>query len=818
MSSISASVSAPISPCLAEFRVIKTLGHSGRVYLAIDIASDTPVVIKVVPRGTDHRVLQQVDLQRSLHQCGFSAPLLASWQDERNYYIVTPYYAGNDLAINLGAAGRFPEDRVRFIAAETVAALEELKANGVIHRDIKPGNVVFTPDGHIRLLDFGFAKKLVETTDITFDADPTASVGSFQLPCINATTTERVGTPEYMSPAAHIGHPYAYEVDYHALGVVIYQMLCGRLPFGNGAKTQEEVFESVLCEQLSFQPTDELSAEARDLLSLLLRRNSRKAVELIEIMEHPFFNGVRWDLVRAQMVNTLWKPFVSKVSRQASGCVLEEGLPCRSAFAYLSPELLAQRTAPPESTFNKITNYFAGKRRSIAAPPVPPSSAIDVPSSQPTLRSPPPSPPPLCPLPPVPTVTADRPIVKLGEPLPQALLDGLDERLKNYRPPRPTLPILLVTAPSEERFGSKREAPTTPPLLVDLIPGMSLVYHSPKDVPTPTCTRRPLPAKPVVKLQDSPKGRKRALKENVAPMAVPKPVRKQKETRAPLAAISVPQNASKPSKAHKRAAKQPTTFFVVKPSHISISPQVALPATPRLEPVPEAQQAGAKPQPRFVPGFKVGRDPEEFISTPPRPVFRITRPRSPLPASPVSPSPACFARAARAPGTSRGPRANALDTAAKFEKYVGLAEALATPMEPPHFEKSTDMAQSVPQFSSSPQACGVLTARSHAFSEEAKVGSYELNFPRINLKPAALKFNSGVLVERAKMKATEDPTVYSIQRTASPPVKMGPHYSGDHPDMSPQGLTHDLRRLWIRISMTASRALAWIDVAIKKLF
>jgi serine/threonine protein kinase len=112
----------------------------------------------------------------------------------------------------------------------------------IVHRDVKPGNILFRPDGHVVLADFGYSKLFDAPTGrssspldtnnppafVSFDVDDSSDSGSF-LTEESYSTTEVCGTAFYMSPEQHIGAEYSFEVDYWGMGVMLYRMLTGRV-------------------------------------------------------------------------------------------------------------------------------------------------------------------------------------------------------------------------------------------------------------------------------------------------------------------------------------------------------------------------------------------------------------------------------------------------------------------------------------------------------------------------------------------------------------------------------------------------------------
>jgi serine/threonine-protein kinase len=125
-------------------------------------------------------------------------------------FIVMERVPGRTLGDEL-AAGSLTPARVREIGREVLSALAAAHAAGIIHRDIKPGNVLLTEDGHLKVSDFGIAK----TVD---DIDQTQ-------------TTDLVATPEYLAPERLAGEPASQRSDLYSVGVLLYLALSGRRPF-----------------------------------------------------------------------------------------------------------------------------------------------------------------------------------------------------------------------------------------------------------------------------------------------------------------------------------------------------------------------------------------------------------------------------------------------------------------------------------------------------------------------------------------------------------------------------------------------------------
>uniref|UniRef100_A0A8D2LRL3 non-specific serine/threonine protein kinase n=1 Tax=Varanus komodoensis TaxID=61221 RepID=A0A8D2LRL3_VARKO len=177
----------------------------------------------------------------------------------------------------------FTEDRARFYGAEIVSALEYLHSRDVVYRDIKLENLMLDKDGHIKITDFGLCKEGI--TD-------------------GATMKTFCGTPEYLAPEVLEDNDYGRAVDWWGLGVVMYEMMCGRLPFYN--QDHERLFELILMEEIRFPRT--LSPEAKALLAGLLKKDPKQRLgggpeDAKEVMEHRFFSAINWqDVVQKKVL------------------------------------------------------------------------------------------------------------------------------------------------------------------------------------------------------------------------------------------------------------------------------------------------------------------------------------------------------------------------------------------------------------------------------------------------------------------------------------------------------------------------------------
>ncbi|KAF5386926.1 hypothetical protein D9615_001928 [Tricholomella constricta] len=374
-----------------EYQLQKRIGsgHSAQVFLARDVRSEWLVALKVVPKskGLCQHIRQEQAIQRFVDRKDpartFLLPLLSSFHDSENWYLTTQYLGGQDMAIQLGAARKFPEDRARFYAAELVVTLEQLREARIIHRDIKPANILFTAEGHLRLTDFGLSKQfdMINTPSSSpspHSRDDSTSVAENDAPF---TTNECLGTPAYMSAKVHLGQPYSFEADLHAVGVLLYQMLTSRLPFGAGASSSQKIRKSVLNDSVAFRAADGVSKVTQHLIQGMLAKG-KDQLTLEALKDHPYFKGIAWGRIAKQIVLPPWKPLITRSS------VLLQGHPVRIGesyirstdphpeFSYTSPRMdsLRKVPSPTRRVANGVINFFDDVMGKNVMPPLDPTT------------------------------------------------------------------------------------------------------------------------------------------------------------------------------------------------------------------------------------------------------------------------------------------------------------------------------------------------------------------------------------------------------------------------------------------------------------
>ena len=213
-----------VGKTLSRYRILAKLGAGGmgEVYRAHDERLQRDVALKVLPAHTlADEAARKRFRKEALALSKLNHPNIATVHDFDTQdgvdFLVMEYVAGATLAKRI-TDGALPEKEVAQLGIQIAAALEEAQEKGVVHRDLKPGNVMVTPKGQAKVLDFGLAK-LVRPLD-----DTAATMSLTETPAA-------AGTLPYMSPEQLQGKPVDVRTDLYALGAVLYEMGTGQRAF-----------------------------------------------------------------------------------------------------------------------------------------------------------------------------------------------------------------------------------------------------------------------------------------------------------------------------------------------------------------------------------------------------------------------------------------------------------------------------------------------------------------------------------------------------------------------------------------------------------
>ncbi|XP_030762693.1 serine/threonine-protein kinase fused-like isoform X2 [Sitophilus oryzae] len=254
-----------------KYEVVGTLGEGsfGRVYKAKQVSNGSFVALKVISkRGRSTKELKgfrrECEIQRDLHHPNI-IQMLDSFETENEIVVITEF-APRELTAILSKEGYLSEEKVQQIVWDLISALYYLHSNRVLHRDLKPQNILLDLKSRAKLCDFGFARNM--------------STGTHVLTSIK-------GTPLYMAPELIDELPYDYNADLWSLGCITYELLMGTPPFCTSSILH--LIRMIKHEQIQW-PTF-LSPECTSFLKGLLQKNPAKRLAWEQILNHPFVKG-----------------------------------------------------------------------------------------------------------------------------------------------------------------------------------------------------------------------------------------------------------------------------------------------------------------------------------------------------------------------------------------------------------------------------------------------------------------------------------------------------------------------------------------------
>ncbi|XP_060769919.1 cGMP-dependent protein kinase 1 [Neoarius graeffei] len=263
------------------------LGGFGRVELVTTLHHGKYYALKkiskkiIVQKRQEQHVLFEKRLLLDI-ECDFIVRLHGTFRDSRYIYMVMDFCSGGEIWTKLKEVHRFEEDITVFIAACVVEAYAYLHKKDIMYRDLKPENLMLDSMGYIKLVDFGFAKKLQR----------------------GQKTYSFCGTPEYMAPEIIQNQGHDFAADFWSLGVLVYELLVGSPPFSSSEP--QNIYAKILDGVIKYPP--HMGEAARSLISKLCRPrtgqrlgNTKNGIK--DVRSHRWFNNMNWHKLRMRQIN-----------------------------------------------------------------------------------------------------------------------------------------------------------------------------------------------------------------------------------------------------------------------------------------------------------------------------------------------------------------------------------------------------------------------------------------------------------------------------------------------------------------------------------
>ncbi|XP_075197659.1 protein kinase C delta type-like [Anomaloglossus baeobatrachus] len=259
-----------------------------QVVLASVPGRNIQMAIKMITKKEDNEniIMRERRMLLAARDCPFLCHLYAAHQSLSRAYFITEYLPGGSLDDLIRMCGCLNIGNVRFYTAEIVCGLQFLHGQNIVHRDIKPENIMLDADGHIRIIDLGFAIDGVTASN---------------------TISGVTGTFPYMAPEVLHRQQYGAAVDWWSLGIVVSRMATGCSPFYYGP-VKKMAYKSITTEKPKFPSW--LDAEVKHLIKKLLRKDPQKRLGVCgNIRAHPFFNTIGWEDLERRRARPPFIPF-----------------------------------------------------------------------------------------------------------------------------------------------------------------------------------------------------------------------------------------------------------------------------------------------------------------------------------------------------------------------------------------------------------------------------------------------------------------------------------------------------------------------------
>lgn len=292
-----------------SFEVLSVLGRGyfGKVTLVRHKENDKLYAMKTIKKShifkkrkvnnvlTERNILIQVD-----HP--FIVNFYYAFQTSKKFYLIMEYIPGGELFTHIRNNVFNEKDTILYLA-EIALALDYLHSIGIIYRDLKPENVLFNAEGHIKLTDFGLSKQISLQE---FNSQTTTFCGTFEYMApemITINNPEIVDQDESDSSSSSLSS-YSFEIDWWSFGILAYEMLFGKTPFYN--KNQMKMLKSIVEREVSFPKNATLVQ--KDFISKFLQKDPSVRADFKNMKSHPFWDNLDFNEVLEGNVRSSCNP------------------------------------------------------------------------------------------------------------------------------------------------------------------------------------------------------------------------------------------------------------------------------------------------------------------------------------------------------------------------------------------------------------------------------------------------------------------------------------------------------------------------------
>jgi serine/threonine protein kinase len=311
---------------MKNYKFIKILGYGtfGSVLLIYNQSENIYRALKVITKEKishkSHNIKSEIYIQSIVKNNPFIVQNYDYFQNEQYIFYIMEYIQGYDLfeclyshninkniLINGLSFTKLNDDAILFISSQLIIILEFLLSNNIMHRDLKLENIMLSSDGYIKLIDFNLSKIFPHKYDPSYFSHKTNkyyisnNFYDFSL----KKTYSFCGTDEYLSPEKAIikiqpklpRNGYSFETDYWSLGIILYELAYGYLPFNN--KNKNKIIDKIINDEPKFK--NNINPVLKDFIFKLLIKDPTKRLgynSFSDIKNHTWFNSVDWNIIK----------------------------------------------------------------------------------------------------------------------------------------------------------------------------------------------------------------------------------------------------------------------------------------------------------------------------------------------------------------------------------------------------------------------------------------------------------------------------------------------------------------------------------------
>ncbi|XP_063312666.1 protein kinase C theta type-like [Pelobates fuscus] len=284
----------PLPLTISGYQIHKVLGEGGFGKVMLASTKECPTKYIAIKQIDKDRVEEkEIQKEKRILQMASGSPFLcqglAAFQSQEHAYLVMEYVPGGTLKSYMTGRESLPLAQARFFSASLVCGIQFLHSCGILHGDLKPGNILLDAKGCVKIADFGLSKENIFT---------------------HTTTKGLAGTPHYMAPEILSYKRYGQPADWWSFGIILCRMITGQYPF-NKKLGRVEYIKKVLSSNPCYPAW--LWSDPKDLLNKLLEKDTyTRGVMGRHIRVHPFYRDINWEDLEKGEVSC---PFLAFLTR-----------------------------------------------------------------------------------------------------------------------------------------------------------------------------------------------------------------------------------------------------------------------------------------------------------------------------------------------------------------------------------------------------------------------------------------------------------------------------------------------------------------------